>query len=272
MKFGWRVWALASVVCFAGCSVALFRSGEADICGKSRVAFGTQMSNRDLVGARASLSEALRTCPSGSVVDLDRDLSNQEELAKAEIAKAVAAAEKAAAEKVLVDDWRSGESVIAFLKAATSEAAAGRWGNMSELLQQAQDALSSVSKTNVTTTKEWIDLDSKTKAFRRKYQPQLAQVEQAAKAFALQEADFAQERGKKPTNSAWDGSIACVERYLKQVLNDPDSYEHVSTTVPSPSGPYWVVSSAYRAKNGFGGLILQRTTFKIQQEQVVSTN
>jgi hypothetical protein len=77
-------------------------------------------------------------------------------------------------------------------------------------------------------------------------------------------------RGTKPVNSGWDGSIHCVESYLKQSLNDPDSYQHVSTTVPVAVGSYWVVDSIFRAKNGFGGLTAHKATFKIQQEQVVN--
>jgi hypothetical protein len=76
-------------------------------------------------------------------------------------------------------------------------------------------------------------------------------------------------RGTKPVNSGWDGSIYCVESYLKRALNDPDSYQHVSTTVPVAVGPYWVVDSIFRAKNGFGALTAHKATFKIQQEQVV---
>jgi len=52
-------------------------------------------------------------------------------------------------------------------------------------------------------------------------------------------------------------------------LNDLDSYRHVSTTAPVAAGPYWVVTSQFRAKNTFGALMLKQATFRIQQGQVV---
>ena len=65
-------------------------------------------------------------------------------------------------------------------------------------------------------------------------------------------------RGPKPVNSSWDGSIYEVESYIKARLNDPDSYKHVSTTVPVADMERggWYVRTSYRSKNGFGALVL----------------
>jgi hypothetical protein len=65
--------------------------------------------------------------------------------------------------------------------------------------------------------------------------------------------------------SKWDGSHRGVERYIKDNMNDPDSYEHVKTTyLESPE--YLVVTTKYRGKNKFGGLVLQENIFKVNYE------
>jgi hypothetical protein len=65
--------------------------------------------------------------------------------------------------------------------------------------------------------------------------------------------------------SKWDGSHRGVERYIKDNMNDPDSYEHVKTTyLESPD--YLVVTTKYRGKNKFGGLVLQENMFKVNYE------
>ncbi|WP_233595278.1 MULTISPECIES: hypothetical protein [Corallococcus] len=76
-------------------------------------------------------------------------------------------------------------------------------------------------------------------------------------------------RGEKPMNSPWDGSVPEVERYLKKVMNDPDSYEHVSSSAPVARDAFWIVKSSFRGKNAFGGKVLNTRYFFIQQGQVV---
>ncbi|MDB5252849.1 MAG: VHMLp45 [Flaviaesturariibacter sp.] len=54
--------------------------------------------------------------------------------------------------------------------------------------------------------------------------------------------------------SSWDGSHKQLEKYIKDNLNDPGSYEHIKTR-------YWdqddhlVVSTEYTAKNAYGGRV-----------------
>ncbi len=60
-----------------------------------------------------------------------------------------------------------------------------------------------------------------------------------------------------------------MERYLKTVMNDPGSYEHIQSTVPVGEGDYWTVVSSFRGKNAFGALIINTKKFYIQQGQVV---
>ena len=76
-------------------------------------------------------------------------------------------------------------------------------------------------------------------------------------------------RGPKPVNSAWDGSVREVERYLKTVMHDPDSYDHIRSTEPVGEGDYWTVVSSFRGKNAFGALIINTKKFYIQQGEVV---
>ncbi|WP_237081803.1 hypothetical protein [Myxococcus xanthus] len=52
-------------------------------------------------------------------------------------------------------------------------------------------------------------------------------------------------------------------------MNDPDSYEHVSSTVPVAHEAYWLVKSTFRGKNAFGGKVLNTRYFFIQQGWVV---
>lgn len=55
--------------------------------------------------------------------------------------------------------------------------------------------------------------------------------------------------------SSWDGSHINLKNSLIQSLNDPGSFEHVETTY-SDMGEIIKVKMIYRAKNGFGALIL----------------
>lgn len=75
--------------------------------------------------------------------------------------------------------------------------------------------------------------------------------------------------------SPWDGSHMELVKLLKKNLNDPDSYEHVETK-------YWdqkdgiLIKMTYRAKNAFGGLILQNVTakadYKTNMINIISQN
>jgi hypothetical protein len=68
-------------------------------------------------------------------------------------------------------------------------------------------------------------------------------------------------------NSAWDGSVYQAERYLKDRLKDPDSYESIGwgEVGKLKNGNYttWV---KYRAKNGFGGYTVSKALFILSPE------
>ena len=62
--------------------------------------------------------------------------------------------------------------------------------------------------------------------------------------------------------SAWDGSHRGLTEHIKQVMNDPDSYQHAETK-------YWDesdclrVKTTYRGKNAFGGVVVNTVTAKV---------
>lgn len=78
-------------------------------------------------------------------------------------------------------------------------------------------------------------------------------------------------RGKKPTQSTWDGSVRVVEAYVKANLKDPDSYKHVGTVITA-DGPTWKVETSYRASNSFGAKVLESQTFWLQGGEIVRTS
>ena len=65
-------------------------------------------------------------------------------------------------------------------------------------------------------------------------------------------------------NSSWDGSVRQVERYLKNNLKDPDSYESIewSNVVKQDDGSF-IVRHKYRAKNSFGGYVVEEKYFTL---------
>lgn len=70
--------------------------------------------------------------------------------------------------------------------------------------------------------------------------------------------------GSKPTQSAWDGFVLAAKHYLEDHLNDPDSFKAVGCTEPSlTKSSCWVTKCQFRAKNAFGGMIVQTMQFSI---------
>jgi hypothetical protein len=69
-------------------------------------------------------------------------------------------------------------------------------------------------------------------------------------------------------NSAWDGSVRQVKDYLKdQVLKDPDSYQSIewSTVVKTSDGSF-AVRHKFRAKNSFGGYVIENYIFTLDPQ------
>ncbi|RIV20318.1 hypothetical protein DYU11_19905 [Fibrisoma montanum] len=55
--------------------------------------------------------------------------------------------------------------------------------------------------------------------------------------------------------SPWDGSHPGLERAIKSSMNDPDSYEHVSTRFKDNGSTVYVFTT-FRGKNAFGGKVV----------------
>lgn len=65
--------------------------------------------------------------------------------------------------------------------------------------------------------------------------------------------------------NAWDGSHIKLKEYIKENLNDPDSYENVKTLYFDMDSVI-VVNQTYTAKNGFGGRVKGFTKAKVDIE------
>ena len=66
------------------------------------------------------------------------------------------------------------------------------------------------------------------------------------------------------TNSGWDGSVHQVESYLKRNLKDPASFEAIEwSQVARDTDNNFVVRVKYRAKNSFGGYVIEQQMFRL---------
>lgn len=61
---------------------------------------------------------------------------------------------------------------------------------------------------------------------------------------------------------SWDGSHRNLVIYIKENMNDPDSYKHVKTTFYD-NGQYLLVQTSFRGKNAFGGVVLNHVRAKV---------
>lgn len=69
--------------------------------------------------------------------------------------------------------------------------------------------------------------------------------------------------GTEVKNSSWDGSVSQVVRYLKNNLKDPSSYESIEWGNVTETDNGYVVRHKYRAKNSFGGYVIEHQIFHI---------
>lgn len=68
--------------------------------------------------------------------------------------------------------------------------------------------------------------------------------------------------------SAWDGSHIQLERWIKKNLKDPDSYDHIETRY-GDKGDHILVSTKYRARNGFGGMTIGQAVAKAELDGTI---
>ena len=77
--------------------------------------------------------------------------------------------------------------------------------------------------------------------------------------------------GKEPvTNSGWDGSVLAVKHYLQRTLKDPDSFEAIEWSAVLKLCDGYAVRLKYRAKNSFGGYVINHTVFTLNPDGVVT--
>lgn len=65
------------------------------------------------------------------------------------------------------------------------------------------------------------------------------------------------------SNSPWDGSVHQVESWLRENLKDPDSLEIIEWSPVQAVGTGFAVRCKYRAKNGFGGYVIEQKLFHL---------
>jgi len=67
-------------------------------------------------------------------------------------------------------------------------------------------------------------------------------------------------------NSAWDASVWQVEQWLKTNLKDPDSYEAIEWSKVVKRENRYMVRCKYRAKNSFGGYVIENKLFTLDSK------
>ena len=98
-------------------------------------------------------------------------------------------------------------------------------------------------------------------------------VEQSVVNMSQQEIDSIIAETNKPKSkadienlfSAWDGSLPSFKDYIKENLQNPDSFEHVETKFRD-DGDGLTVIMKYRGENGFGAIRTQTAIAKVDYE------
>ena len=73
----------------------------------------------------------------------------------------------------------------------------------------------------------------------------------------------------KIENSPWDGSVYQVKNYLNKTLKDPESYKGIEWGDVAKKEDFYFVRHKYRAKNSFGGYVIETNIFKLDDNGVV---
>ena len=74
-------------------------------------------------------------------------------------------------------------------------------------------------------------------------------------------------------NDDWDSSVRQVKEFLKNNLNDPDSYDAVewSSVAQNPETKDFTVRHKYKAKNAFGATMLYNQVFVMDSTGIVKS-
>ena len=241
---------------------------DPEVCAAAQRDAAAQVASDNLDAARAALRGARNTCDPSAVAALDaleRDLAAKETARKERDEQERAAAREREAVATFPAE---SDRVRAKLGLTGNMIKTAKWDLAEEELAAAEKILDGFKGTSVETTKAWAELAAKGASQRKQLQPHLDRLRaERGKAQAKAEAE-AVVRGRKPVCGAGMGCVP-VTMYLKEVLHDPDSYEHVESSDPVAQGTYWVIQTRYRAKNVLGAKVLKTSTFFVQQDFVV---
>ena len=63
--------------------------------------------------------------------------------------------------------------------------------------------------------------------------------------------------------------ISVVKQYLSKSLKDPHSIEYISWSKPVFKNGSWIVRVRYRAKNSFGGYVVESRIFHVKDSLII---
>jgi hypothetical protein len=135
-----------------------------------------------------------------------------------------------------------------------------------QLADQVKSVPSDNLAINLAIYKELSELNPEEPRYRQRYQHYQSKLDERKK----QTEAFVAKYGRAPIRSSWDGSNSRVERYLKQVLRDPNSLAMDNCSEPHASDDGWIMLCSYRAKNGFGGMNKEAKWFVFRNEEIVA--
>jgi hypothetical protein len=99
-------------------------------------------------------------------------------------------------------------------------------------------------------TKDREETEKKTREAAEEEQKKTRDIENAAR-----------DRLYKAGFSFWDGSHRGLKELIKKSMNDPKSFEHVETRY-TDNGDHFLVTTTFRGKNAFGGVVLNSVKAK----------
>ena len=72
--------------------------------------------------------------------------------------------------------------------------------------------------------------------------------------------------------SSWDGSHRGLEKHVRNAARNPDSFEHIRTSItPVDQNGEHVLFMSYRAENGFGGMSIGEIRATVNNETCIAT-
>ena len=81
--------------------------------------------------------------------------------------------------------------------------------------------------------------------------------------FELYEAKWERFKLLNASFNPWNGAHRGLEYMIKDSMNDPDSYKHAETKFHADGDDYLIVTTRFRGRNVFGGIVLQTLTAKV---------